>query len=186
MLFWVFSHHPWLHMPTYSTNIFFDFILFGSLGSDRPEFCIVSAKAVSQRLNNRIMSAFTKGPLVTLLKAFEKLNLLQQLCNLNYFTLHRKSICIFDKSQIYSLERNWIGTDAHNIERIDKIHCIMWWWKIRVRKREECILSQKKICQLRNSAAAKMECNRIDEIPEILTIPQFTFFCCSNSARKSI
>ena len=50
-------HHPLLHMPTYSTNIFFDFLLFGSLGSDGPEFCIVSSKAVSQRLNNRIMSA---------------------------------------------------------------------------------------------------------------------------------
>ena len=47
-----------------------------------------------------------KSPPSYFVEGIEKLNLLQQLCNLNYFTLHRKSICIFDKSQIYSLERN--------------------------------------------------------------------------------
>ena len=35
--------------------------------------------------------------------------------------------------------------------------------------------SQKNRCQLRNSAAAEMECNRIDEIPQILSIPSIHF-----------
>ena len=35
--------------------------------------------------------------------------------------------------------------------------------------------SQKNRCQLRNSAAAEMECNRIDEIPQIPSIPSIHF-----------
>ena len=121
-------------------QLIFDFLLLSAWGmAETPQclqfpsisvfqFCIVSAKAVSQRLNNRIMSAsLDKSPPSYFVEGIWKVKLAATIMQLELlYTPSQKYLYLWQKSNIFPWkELNWNWCTQHREDWQNPLHHVM-------------------------------------------------------------